>query len=398
MKFLLRVKKLPWLRIQWLKVKSFKVFCLNVGADTYKMIHPAKDIHVYPIHFIDEPLSPPVKCRMHEHYLSIIENARVIGRSNIVIAQNTILYDILALYNYRITDNGLIYKKFCPQEKIAPIKIMGGYLVRYFNYGFQLDEAISLVGNYSYNFYHYVFEFVQKFYLIDKLNIPTGVPILIDSVVSTHPQFVDILNMMKGERPIVLINHLESYKIKKLYYPSFVHMIPPNYWDINLVRSEDNRFDEQGLKYLRAKFLEYARNGDYEGELSAKSFPEKIFISRKVSKNRSYNESEIIELAVKYGYKVVCPEEMTIREQFAMFANVDAIIAASGAALSNIICCKTGCDVLVLTSGHWNLTIFSNIAGHLGVNMRYLCGNADSPNELQTSFTVDKDIFINAIK
>jgi capsular polysaccharide biosynthesis protein len=119
----------------------------------------------------------------------------------------------------------------------------------------------------------------------------------------------------------------------------------------------------------------------------------KIFISRKVSQNRSYNEEELIKIACQHGYTVVYPEQFSVREQFALFSQVDSIIAASGAALSNIVCCKPGCKILVLTSSHWNLTVFSNIAGHLNLDMEYMCGKTDNPNDVQSGFVIDAGIF-----
>jgi capsular polysaccharide biosynthesis protein len=88
---------------------------------------------------------------------------------------------------------------------------------------------------------------------------------------------------------------------------------------------------------------------------------------------------------------------MTIREQFAMYSRVDSIIAASGAALSNIICCKPGCHILVLTSSRWNLTVFSSIAGLLGLDMKYMYGKINDPNNVQSGFVIDRSVFKNFI-
>lgn len=381
-------------RTKWLAVTDYKDYCTRNKNASYKVLHDQKQVSVYPVPFIDEPYRAPVKCTAHEQYIAFIPNAKVIGSSNVVIAKRRILYDLLKGGKYRITDKGLLWRKSHHEEKIAPRKLGCGYFATYYECGKEIESAISLVGNFSWNFYHFIYEFAQKFYLIEAADIPEHVPLLVDSVVKKVPQFSEILNLLKGKRDVIYLEEQESCKVANLYYPSFVHQIPPNLWDINKIVSEDCYFDVEGLKYLRSRFLSYADGVD---STSSSEAGRKIFISRKVSNNRSYNEDELIETAVEQGYSVVYPERMTIREQFVMYSRVDSIIAASGAALSNIICCNPGCHILVLTSSRWNLTVFSSIAGLLGLDMKYMCGEINDPNNVQSGFVIDRSVFKNFI-
>ena len=389
-----KIKSLRNHRIKWLTISDFKDYCSGNKNTSYKILHSQKEVTVYPVPFIDMPYSEPKTCMAHEQYVVSLQNAKVIGSSNVVIAKRSLLYDLLKGGKYKITDIGLRWRFSKEGEWMSLSRFLGGCFACYNNFGKRIDSAVSLVGNYSWNFYHYIFEIAQKFYLIDASGIPDDIPLLVDSVVKKVPQFLEILELLKGNRDVVYIEELELCRVRTLFYPSFVHQIPPNLWDINKIVSEDCYFDIEGLKYLRSKFLAYAKGA--ESTLPFKTGG-KIFISRKVSNNRSYNEDELMDIAIEQGYSVVYPEQMTIREQFAMYSQVDSIIAASGAALSNILCCKPGCHILVLASSHWNLTVFSSIAGLMGLDMEYMCGKINDPNNVQSGFVIDKNVFKNYI-
>lgn len=66
----------------------------------------------------------------------------------------------------------------------------------------------------------------------------------------------------------------------------------------------------------------------------------KIFISRKVTKWRKYNEAEIMQFLTEMDYEIVYPESMSYKEQLILFNQASDIVAASGAALTSIICCQ----------------------------------------------------------
>lgn len=383
--------KFSKLRFGWKKVMSFEDYCSDDDKDaSCKVLFEGKETDVYPVSFIGQRSVEIFKTSTHPLYLSCISNACVYGGTNVVTAGGYILYDLLKEGKYRITDGGLFLWRHCAFEKIRPIKFLGRYLTIRKSETIHVDEAISLLGNFSWNYYHFLYEIIQKFYLLEASGLPKNLPLLVDSIVKEVPQFREILTFFLKRRDFIYVDSLVACKLKRLYYPSFVNHIPPDFWNIKELKAEDVYFNREGLMFLRDKCLSYA--SDIENR-----YPHKFFISRKVSKNRQYNEEELIEIAQRYGYAVVHPEEMTAKEQFSMFSKADSIIAASGAALTNIICCKAGCKILVLTAVDWNLTIFSNIAGHVDAKMRYLCGTTNNPNDISTGFTINPNEFEKAI-
>lgn len=343
-----------------------------------------------PVRYVgeDEDSSFPLILPSATLNVCLIHNAAIIGSSNLFISQTgELLYDLLiktgSNKNYRLSDR--VLKK----HHAKPWKLANRFVVHYLNLGMNMDAAISLVCNFSTNYYHFIYEVIAKFYLLSKCQIPQEIPLVVDNRVREVPQLMELLRLFAGNRRIEYLKPRCKCQVKNLYCISAVNQIIPNYFDINLVKTEDNLFCLEAILYIRQHFLGYARD--------EKTYPKRFYIARKNTTNRSYNEQELTRVASKYGFEIVSPEIYSVAEQFALFASAECIIGASGAALSNIVCCKPGCRVLVLFSHDINLTVFSGIAGCLDVDMRYLIGECEDPLSLQTSYTIDAERFRNSI-
>ena len=56
-----------------------------------------------------------------------------------------------------------------------------------------------LSGNYSGNYYHFIYEFLTKFFIIDKLDLPKNIPIIVDEIVEHIPQYQELLKYFNIE-------------------------------------------------------------------------------------------------------------------------------------------------------------------------------------------------------
>lgn len=346
-----------------------------------------KKVVAYSVNYVGEKENPIIKEDLLEQYVCEISDVSVIASSNNILSKSgTILYDLLCSSNenYRITDRGFL------RHKGRCVRIGERYVLKCYQYGESMDTAISLVGNFSYNYYHFVYEFITKFFLLSKCQISKEVPLIVDEVVSRTPQMLEILQIFSDGRKIVYLPPKHLCKVKKLYVVSFVNQIIPNFNDVNKIGIADNLYSPDATAFIRNRFMIYAIQ-------NTKSYPKRIFIVRRNNRNRSYNEQELIKIASEYDFAIVSPEELSAQEQFKMFSSVDCIIAASGAALTNIICCQPRCRILVLISRKIELTIFSSIAGCLDVNMRYLPGICSDTSKLQSSYTIDAERFRSSI-
>jgi hypothetical protein len=89
---------------------------------------------------------------------------------------------------------------------------------------------------------------------------------------------------------------------------------------------------------------------------SEKVSPTKIFISRADSPKRGVkNERELHALVKRIGFRVVCLENMSLKEQIIIFSNADVVMGFHGAGFSNIIFSSEKCHVIELfRSDHFN--------------------------------------------
>lgn len=365
-----------------LPVSTCKEYAVNNDV-TYTVLKEGEKALVTPVRYVDEPIREDVMGFLPERYFCLLRNVEIIGASNVVIGKDSFIYDLLAnkKETYNITDIGLF------RVWNSPVRLGKKYLPCYQIEGERIEKGINFVGNFSGNYYHYIYEILVKWYLVDKMNIPPDVPVIVDASARKIPQFAELLYIFSSGRDVIYVERGELRRVNELYYPSMVNFIPPNLKKMEDLRTEDVVFDLDSISYLRTHFLSCM------GETGSihQNTPKKFFISRKSTKWRQYNEDEVIKVVVSKGYEVVYPEMMTVKEQFSLFNNADEIVAASGAAISNIICCKPGTKVLVLVSVRIDGAIFSTIAKTLGIDMRYMVGTITNYNNVQSDFRIDCD-------
>lgn len=365
-----------------LPVSTCKEYAVNNDV-TYTVLKEGEKALVTPVRYVDEPIREDVMGFLPERYFCLLRNVEIIGASNVVIGKDSFIYDLLAnkKETYNITDIGLF------RVWNSPVRLGKKYLPCYQIEGEKIEKGINFVGNFSGNYYHYIYEILVKWYLVDKMDIPPDVPVIVDASARKIPQFAELLHIFSSGRDVIYVERGELRRVNELYYPSMVNFIPPNLKKMEDLRTEDVVFDLDSISYLRTHFLSCM------GETGSihQNTPKKFFISRKNTKWRQYNEDEVIKVVVSKGYEVVYPEMMTVKEQFSLFNNADEIVAASGAAISNIICCKPGTKVLVLVSVRIDGAIFSTIAKTLGIDMRYMVGTITNYNNVQSDFRIDCD-------
>lgn len=245
-----------------------------------------------------------------------------------------------------------------------------------------MASGIMLSGKFGLNYYHELYEILIKLLLLAKVDsaIPAEVPLIIDEVVLRVPSFKQVFDCLnQSNREIVTIGPKEIVAFDTLYCFSAVNIIPPYKVDFKDDGLNDLFFDLKWTLQMRKRLLLFR---------SQRKFPNRIFLSRKSSKNRQYNEDEVIAMVSKFGFTVVCPEEYDLFDQMALFKGAECIIGASGAAFTNLLFCSSNCKIICFVSRELNIPAFSTIAYALDCPMRYCLGTPDS-KDLHAGYTVD---------
>ena len=370
-----------YLTQRWVLKRDF------ILISNYKKIHPEKieyifkekkRLHYSNLNFYNSRFSNLLHCGDEkDNYCVVFRDVNTICGSNLIILDGKyVFYEFKQLVNNSnidFTDHGVKFYK-------------NDYLIIEANYGKEVfEEAVLFTGNYDSNLYHFIFEIIAKFEMLNKLNLPNQTPLLVNKNCLKFSQFVEILNLFNNNRfKIIGINHLEIYKVKKLYYLTCPNIIPPNYLETINIESNQNLFDLDNIAFLRNRFLEM---------VAPINTSKKIFISRKgSSERRKYNEKEVTNFLIREEFQTINPAEHSMAEQISIFNNAEIIVGATGAAFSNILFCNKNCKIICLTNYKIDISIFSTLASFVEVNMTYLFDKKlklEKSSDIHSDFSID---------
>ncbi|HAF29709.1 MAG TPA: hypothetical protein DCG75_11745 [Bacteroidales bacterium] len=368
-----------WLILQLLKDRAFiksltQVIIANkygirkfVNIEFINTKYPEKMQYIFkqqtPL-FYSPPKFNSLKCENnrltkvndHHNYVGILNDTVITGGSNLIILDSqNVLYDLKKYdlnHRFKYNDEGLIFykKDFC--------------LIKNKDSNTSFKAAIFMGGNFSWNYYHLLYEILIKFEQIDALNLDSNIPILVDKICFEVPQYFELFAILnKKERKLIPLQKSEQYRINKLYYFSSPNFIPPNFINENDIRPEDILFDINSLEYLRNNLRPHS---------SKKVFPKRLYISRsKASGRRQFNELDVFKILEKYDFETILPENYSIPDQISMFSNAEYIVGGSGAAFTNLIYCKKNCKVIIFAKNELSFSGFSTISSFVGNELIY---------------------------
>jgi len=302
-------------------------------------------------------------------YAAYFKNATVLGDSNlIVLPSGRVLYD-LPFYDIEKRHLYIDFKILNFKDK----------KISYWKGNKQtIDKVIWMGGNYSWNYYHFIYEFAIKFRKLRTLNIPVDIPVLIDQVCLDVPQYKEILYIFNKEnRPLVGVARDGFFEVNELFYINCPNFIPTDLKKGKIGNASGIQFDVEALRDLRNFLLPYS---------SSRTFPKRIFLSRKnASGKRSFNEDAVMQMLSEFEFEVVFPESLSVVDQISLFNQAEWIIGGSGAAFANLLFCNHSCKVIIIARAHYPFSGFSTIASALEIDLLYLTEEDNNKNMIQGS-------------
>lgn len=337
------------------------------------------------IHFFDDNEDKPLKFKRSKEYVITLNNAKIIGGSNLILlSQSYVTNDIITHCQDNIvcSDEGAVF-----QNKQQ-------FIVQSSNYR-KIDKGIYIGGNYSFNYYHLLLEFMTKFFLIEKYQLDKSIPLIVDKKNAQIPQYKELLNYLNTDRrEVFILKKGQTCIINTLYHLSFPNLIAPNYKDIRLIKASDCLFDKESCLFVREKLLEQ--------KASTSAVKKRIFISREnAGGKRNYNEEPIFAMLKKYSFSKVNPEKLSLAAQISLFNNAEIIIGATGAAFTNLLYCSANTQIICLTNYKIDISIFSTLAKILGLNLIYFYDETlplNHQSDLHDDFSINVTNLENYIK
>jgi capsular polysaccharide biosynthesis protein len=120
----------------------------------------------------------------------------------------------------------------------------------------------------------------------------------------------------------------------------------------------------------------------------ARQSPRRLYIDRRGSASRPLvNEADLIAALSHQGFVAVRPEMLSMADQVRLFRGADVIVAAHGAALTNLGYCRPGTQIIELLMDAYCNWCFRNLAGLLRLRYDCVLGLAQRPwPELDVAF------------
>ena len=126
-------------------------------------------------------------------------------------------------------------------------------------------------------------------------------------------------------------------------------------------------------------------------------YPKKIYVKR-IGIRKLLNGEEI---ALKTGFRIIVPEEHSVKEQMNLFYNADIVLCPHGANSTNFLYMHKGAVFAEIFSDCWYMNINSKICIACGVHYLQLVGKACDnieQTEMERDYTVNEDAFLRMIK
>lgn len=309
-------------------------------------------------------------------YVAQVPNVSVIGGTNAVITGRYLLNDAAA--NDKDHRIDIRYSSIKAATKYVALVEKGDGNI-------DIEKGINLIGAASYNYYHLVVEILSKLAFVDKNIDYSEYPILVDEIVLKIPQFKDALSCMnRGKHTLIPVKKGQQYNIKTAVLPSSNVWMPTNVYKKNLFKNSDYLMSQTVLTNIRSAVKLYEDTPPFR----------KIFISRKNTKTvRLKNEEAIREIFKKNGFEIIYTEDLSFQEQIECFGQAACVIAATGAALTNIIFCQPETIVGCIVPEEFHFYMYSTIAHLLQLVPFFLNGRVieETAYIATDTFILDED-------
>lgn len=372
----------------------FEIIDLNHTAcrATLDVLAPeSKMTFVEPPVFEDNGPKPIHEIAAPSLWIASIDDVQVIGSYGVLKNGKMICYEPAAHPR-----NGLVAG--CHKYLTGIHHSENNALIAYqFNNVQHIPEVILIGGRCSSNYFHWLIEYMPRFWSIDQRPSLRNIPVLVDK--GLYPQQIEVLKILLGDRPVIEFDHNRLLSIDRVHIPSVPTYLPDRfdipYWQTSaLVKAP--------LEYVRTRVLSGIE------KLNWSDSPRRIFLSRRGALGRKMeNEKSIEAIFQGFDFKIVCPEDLSFVEQVRLFHGADIIGAAAGASLSNTLFCHKGTQVLALTSErNRGFGMHAGVAEIGGARFLFVSGNNlksrehfNSDSEFAHSgFSIDENKLVRAIQ
>ena len=259
-----------------------------------------------------------------------------------------------------------------------------------------LDGAIFFGSMAPHNWFHWLIDCLSTAYFSRYLpGTFSDFPLLVPSVAFEKESWRDALHSAIGDRPYLLVGEEDQVHAEKLISLERVTRANPRV----LGKSIENR-----ISVLSSPLLEFRDHllTTVDSSKADKKYGPKIFLCRRLSSVRNYNQDELVDIASQYGFEPVFLEDLSFESSILIFRDANAVVGPHGAGWANLLFARPRTQVLFWTwtfanPDNW----YQNIAYVAQVNYRQLPEHAVTflPGDPRVSdYFVNPEVFELALR
>ena len=346
-------------------------------AAVYEELVAPRIVRMAPPRVVGESPGAPVDVRTRTVFFCVLRDAVVSSKSNVLVADGVPLLDHQddeMLRADHVLDVDPIV--FAPNGDAATVHVEGHALA-----GEPLERALPLVGVNTYNFGHWLVEFLPKIWWTQSRPGFAEVPIIVDE--QMHPQLRPALELFLGrDHPVVVLPRGEAMRVRELWWCA-----SPTYFGLSGAPRDLRTLDADALAAVIATLSPQL------AEVDGGDRPKRIFLARQDTQHRRLINRRAVEAWFgDHGFDVFDPGELPFREQLARVRAADVVVGPDGSALWMAFLGGPGTRVGYLNNPilehHWWIALLSQA---LGQRMALLTGPVvhANPDPMKSDYEID---------
>lgn len=259
----------------------------------------------------------------------------------------------------------------------------------------QLDSALYVGHRATYNWTHWLVDFLPAVFFA---NYVAGVDLSIPLVVAKDSQlgrgFRETLEVVLDRRPVIQLRQGESVFVKDLFWAEPLAVGGP------AKQKESESSSSIVHMELFGMYLEHlVKNAERPYSVSRIPEAKRLFVERRDSQTRRYNQIEVRELLAKHGFQAVFAEDLSLGEKIQIFSSAELVVGENGSGMANLAFSSRGSKVLTWWGGSpFAIDHASTLSQVVGLEYYRLSSSAimREPND-SNQYRVDVDQLENAI-
>lgn len=356
------------------------------------LVYPERMVTLHPVRRVGFKYKRP-DLHSRNHHVTFptvsfytLQQVEVIGGSEMVFTrEGSLLYDELALGD--VKRYGTKVFSIVPHTNLPPYLPAASkeyVLCKYSRYSQSTEVvcAISLLKDYSRNYYHWLLECLPRAILALRQPDWADAPLLLDA--NLPAQHIESLRLLSPTSKHIIVSEGLRLPIQMLYFPSVLSYTHDYY--ATSPRAEDFLIAPEAITLLRESFLPKTPS------CASEQNKQLVYVARRRGTNRSIlNDQEVINTLVELGFSIVYPENLSFPEQIALFSNAKIIVGPSGAGMANIVFARPDCKIAILAPVTYsaNFYFFSQIAQYLNQQIVYVGGKPIEPSDVHSQYQIN---------